>query len=105
MTQSIFPFASGLMMLLVTACGGGGGNPGTCSGSAEVCGNGATPTAVASFVGVIDSQLATVTCPDILIANGGDKTRASAAAQDALARGASNLDGAPKNGIACDGVF
>lgn len=92
-------------VFLLSACGGGGGNAGTCSGSAEVCGTGATPPVLASFVGVIDSQLATVTCPDILIANGGDKTRASAAAQDALARGANNLDGAPKNGIACDGVF
>lgn len=90
---------------LLGACGGGGGNAGTCSGSAEVCGNGATPIAVASFVGVIDSQLDAATCPAILLANGGDRTRASAAAQDALARGASNLDGAPKNGIACDGVF
>ena len=92
-------------VFLLGACGGGGGNAGTCSGSAEVCGTGATPPAVASFVGVIDSQLANVTCPDILIANGGDKTRARAAAQDALARGASNLDGAPKNGLACDSEF
>lgn len=92
-------------VFLLSACGGGGGNAGACSGSAEVCGTGATPPAVASFVGVIDSQLATVTCPDILMANGGDKTRARAAAQDALARGASNLDGAPKNGIACDSEF
>lgn len=94
-------------VFLLSACGGGGGNAGTCSGSAEVCGTAVEPVAASSpsFTGVLDSQIRSTKCLEILAANSGDEARALLAAQDAYNRGATQLDGDPKDGIACNGVF
>ncbi|MCM2340451.1 hypothetical protein [Rhodoferax sp.] len=99
--------------LLLTGCGGGGGDPGTCSGSPQWCaetgGVGSAqivPPVVVSttFVRVPDSDVLTVTCPDILALNNGDKVAAEASAQGAYQRGNVGLDG-DKDGFACNGVF
>jgi hypothetical protein len=91
----------------LTACGGGGGNPGTCSGSALVCGSGqpvASSAAPETYTPVPAASLGSITCPEILALNGGDKTAALAAAQDAYRRGRTDLDG-DNDGLACNGGF
>ena len=78
---------------LCASCGGGGGNPGKCNGSAEVCGAAVAVAGVdLSFVRVPDNQLKSITCDAIFSLNNSDKVKALAAAQDALLRGATQLD-------------
>ena len=97
-------FVSALALCLAS-CGGGGGNPGTCSGSNEVCGRGtADATAAPAFISVPAASLDKITCLEILALNRGDKVAALASAQDAYGRGQTRLDG-DKDGIACNGVF
>lgn len=97
--------AAVVMLVALAGCGGGGGNPGTCSGSDEVCGR--IPAASATDTTVVlvpESQLEKITCLQILVLNNGDKAAAFAAAQDARRRGRLDLDG-DKDGLACNGVF
>lgn len=91
--------------LLCVSCGGGGGNPGTCSGSAEVCGTAVAASSTAldyGFVRVPGDRLQSITCPEIKELNGNDQVRYLASARDAYERGRMNLDG-DNDGIACNG--
>ena len=118
MTRAWFAVHGPLAICMLVGCGGGGGNPGTCSGSAEVCGTalpaqvqlaapalglavGAVPANSASFVPVAQSDIDSVSCPTILLLNNGNKVNAFASAQNALARGANQLN-RDKDRTACD---
>lgn len=92
-------------LLALSACGGGGENAGECFGSDEVCQGLTSAEPALSFVQVPAEQLGTVSCLDIRAANGADPVKEKLAAQDAYRRGATQLDGDPKDGIPCNGVF
>ena len=78
---------------LCASCGGGGGNHGVCYGGDAVCGRAiAAPAVDLGFVRVPDSQLKTITCDGIFALNNSNKAKALASAQDALLRGATQLD-------------
>lgn len=107
-----------ILGLVLVGCGGGGGDPGTCSGSPQWCsetgGVGSAqivtpvvpivPIVSTLFVRVPDSDVLTITCPEILTLNSGNKVAAEASAQDAYQRGNIGLDG-DKDGLSCNGVF
>lgn len=97
-------------IVVTTAIGcGGGGNPGTCSGSAEICNKNssvvvAVTTPKADFTPVPEERLQSITCPQIKALNDGDELRYLASAKDAYNRGRKDLDG-DNDGIACNGVL
>ena len=93
MTRACIAATALLLIFMLGACGGGGGNPGTCFGGDEVCGRTvAAPAVDLGFARVPDSQLKSITCDGIFALNNSNKAKALASAQDALLRGANQLD-------------